>query len=61
MTVLKLYDFDRDRETVQEKIEAEIRCEQQAQQMKEESKCDGIDCAWCDIVECPREVNNDRK
>lgn len=49
----------RDRETVQEKLEYEIFSEQCFEQAKEE--CDGIDCAWCGIVECPREVNNDRK
>ena len=50
----------KDRETIQDKLEAEIRCEQMAEQIKEEIKCDGLDCAWCGIVECPREVKNDR-
>lgn len=52
----------KDRETVQEKLEYENFSEQCFEQAKEEEmKCDGIDCAWCDIIECPREVNNDRK
>ena len=32
-------------------------CEQCAEQAKEELECDGIDCAWCGIVDCPREKN----
>lgn len=48
-----------DRETVHEKLELEMFSEQCFKQAKEE--CDGIDCAWCGIVECPREVSNDRK
>lgn len=48
----------KDRETAQEKLEYEIFSEQCFEQEKEEEtiQCDGIDCAWCGIVECPREV-----
>lgn len=49
----------KDRETAQEKLEYEIFSEQCFEQEKEEEKekiqCDGIDCAWCGIIECPRE------
>ena len=50
----------KDRETAQEKLEYEIFSEQCFEQKKEEEKkkkiqCDGIDCAWCGIIECPRE------
>ena len=48
-----------DRETVHEKLELETFSEQCFKQAKE--ACDGIDCAWCGIVECPREVSNDGK
>ena len=55
----------KDRETAQEKLEYEIFSKQCFEQEKEEEKkekiqCDGIDCAWCGIVECLREVSNDR-
>lgn len=49
----------KDRETAQEKLEYEAFSEQCFEQEKEEEKkmqCDGIDCAWCGIVECPRDV-----
>lgn len=51
------YNYDKDRETAQEKLEYERFSEQCAEQAKEELKCDGIDCAWCGIVDCPREKN----
>lgn len=55
----------KDRETAQEKLEYEVFSEQCFEQEKEEEErkmqCDGIDCAWCGIVECPREAKqNDR-
>ena len=50
----------KDRETAQEKLEYEIFSEQCFEQEKE-IQCDGIDCAWCGIVECPREKSNGRK
>ena len=57
----------KDRETAQEKLEYEIFSEQCFEQEKERRKkkekriqCDGIDCAWCGIIECPREKSNDR-
>ena len=52
----------KDRETAQEKLEYEIFSEQCFEQEKKEEEkekriqCDGIDCAWCGIIECPREV-----
>lgn len=50
----------KDRETAQEKLEYEIFSEQCFEQEKEKKKiqCDGIDCAWCGIIECPREKSN---
>ena len=49
----------KDRETAQEKLEYEIFSEQCFEQEKKEEEkkiqCDGIDCAWCGIIECPRE------
>lgn len=51
----------KDRETAQEKIEYEIFSEQcfeqekEKEERKEKIQCDGIDCAWCGIIECPRE------
>lgn len=49
-------DRNRDRETYIEKVEHEIWTEQCAAQAKEEElKCDGLDCAWCGEVNCPRE------
>ena len=52
--------FNYGRETVYEKLEYEMFSEQCAKQAKEEqAKCDGLDCAWCGIADCPREVNND--
>lgn len=49
----------KDRETAQEKLEYEIFSEQCFEQEKKEKEnkiqCDGIDCAWCGIIECPRE------
>lgn len=52
---------DRDRETYIEKVEYEVWGEQCAAQAREEElKCDGLDCAWCGIVDCPREKTNDR-
>lgn len=57
----------KDRETAQEKLEYEIfseQCFEQENKKEEEKKkriqCDGIDCAWCGIVDCPREKSNDR-
>ena len=48
----------KDRETAQEKLEYEIFSEQCFEQEKEKRiQCDGIDCAWCGIIECPREKN----
>ena len=48
--------FNNDRETAYEKLEYEIFSEQCAEQAEEEQlKCDGLDCAWCGIVDCPRE------
>ena len=47
-----------DRETAQEKLEYEIFSEQCFEQEKEKIQCDGIDCAWCGIIECPREKSN---
>ena len=53
--------FNYDRETVNEKLEYEIFSEQCAEQAREEQlKCVGLDCAWCGIADCPREVLNDR-
>ena len=44
------------KERLMEKLEYEIFSEQCAEQAKEEQlKCDGLDCAWCGIVDCPRE------
>lgn len=52
---------DRDRETYIEKVEFEIWSEQCAAQAREEElKCDGLDCAWCGEVDCPREKHYDR-
>lgn len=52
----------KDRETAQEKLEYEIFSKQCFEQEKQEEEkkekriqCDGIDCAWCGIIECPRE------
>ena len=50
--------FSYDRETAYEKLEYEIFSEQCAEQALEELKCDGLDCAWCGIADCPREVKN---
>lgn len=47
-----------DRETAYEKLEYEMFSEQCFEQAKEE-ECDGIDCEWCDEVECPREIDNE--
>ena len=48
--------FNDDIETAYEKLEYEIFSEQCAEQEEEEQlKCDGLDCAWCGIVDCPRE------
>lgn len=50
------------KERLIEKIEYDIKSDMIAQKKEEEKKkekriqCDGIDCAWCGIVECPREV-----
>lgn len=38
--MFRFCNYNRDRETAQEKLEFE---------------CEGIDCAWCGIVDCPRE------
>lgn len=47
---------DRDRETYMEKVEYEVWSEQCAEQAREEElRCDGLDCAWCGEVNCPRE------
>lgn len=49
----------KDRETAQEKLEYEIFSEQCFEQEKKEKiQCDGIDCAWCGIIECPRGRND---
>lgn len=50
----------KDRETAQEKLEYEIFSEQCFEQEEKEKRiqCDGIDCAWCGIIECPREKSN---
>lgn len=49
-------DRNRDRETYIEKVEFEIWSEQCAAQAREEELyCDGLDCAWCGEVNCPRE------
>ena len=54
--------IDRDRETYIEKVEYEVWSEQCAAQAREEEElnCDGLDCAWCGEVNCPREKAYDR-
>lgn len=55
-------DYNRDQETAQAKLEYEMFSEQCAEQEEEEElECDGIDCAWCGIVDCPREKNKSQK
>lgn len=48
---------DRDRETYIEKVKYEVWSGQCAEQAREEEEllCNGLDCAWCGEINCPRE------